>query len=323
MIKWGIIGAGNIAQRFIKGLSYSQTGQLYAVASRTETKRQQFLKMYPGIVVYDDYDQLLNDPQVDVVYIATWHKAHYHWAKQALLHHIAVLCEKPATLSLAETEDLALTAKQQQTFFMEAMKTRFIPLVLEIKKQLSSGIIGDIVRIENRFCYDVSGANEVRYLFDQEQGGILNDVGSYNIASLLDYIHAPVQSITSKVQYLQGVDCHDCITITFQSGQIGYLEMAMDENKTPVMTIYGTQGKITCEPFYRPQVATIEINGQKPYIIEKNYIYDDFYTEIDEVHQCLENKQYQSQKMSLQDSINCITLTEQIRKTFKEENYEV
>lgn len=322
MIQWGIIGLGNIARRFADALALSDVGHLYAGASHNDKKRKYFQEKY-NIKTYDDYEDLLNDQNIDAIYIALPHGCHYQWAKAALNKNKAVLCEKPVTLSLEQLDELIELSRQKQTFFMEAMKTRFIPLVLEIKKQLSSGIIGDIVRIENRFCYDVSGANEVRYLFDQEQGGILNDVGSYNIASLLDYIHAPVQSITSKVQYLQGVDCHDCITITFQSGQIGYLEMAMDENKTPVMTIYGTQGKITCEPFYRPQVAIIEINGQKPYIIEKNYIYDDFYTEIDEVHQCLENKQYQSQKMSLQDSINCITLTEQIRKTFKEENYEV
>ena len=206
---------------------------------------------------------------------------------------------------------------------MEAMKTRFIPLVLELKKQLDEGLIGDILRIENRFCYDITNASQTRYLFDQEQGGILNDVGSYNIASILDYIDSPVQSIESSVQYMQGVDCHDQITITFTSGQVGYLEIAMDENLSPLMTIYGSKGKITCMPFYRPTQATIELNNQEAYHIHKDYIFDDFYTEIEEVHQCLKNHQYESQRMSLKDSIDCAMLIEKIKQTFKEENHEI
>ena len=94
MIHWGIIGAGNIARRFIKGLSYSQNGKLYAVASHTATKRAELKALYPEIVTYDDYEQLLDDPQVDAVYIAIWHKEHYEGARRAILKHKAVLCEK-------------------------------------------------------------------------------------------------------------------------------------------------------------------------------------------------------------------------------------
>ncbi len=315
MIHWGIIGAGQIAHRFVKGLSYSQEGKLYAIASKT--KQQEWIDLYPDIVTYDNYDALLDDENVDVVYIATWHNTHYEWSKKALLKGKAVLCEKPATLSSKQTKELVTIARENKVFFMEAMKTRFVPAIYELQKVLQEGVIGDILKIENRFCYDMSGVANTRYLFDEKQGGILNDVGSYTIASLLNYIHSPIQDIQNNVTIDRGVDVHDRVTITFESGQIGFLEMAMDEMKSPLMTIIGTKGKITTQPFYRPTEFMIEVDGQKSYTVFKDYIYDDFYTEIEEVHQCLKNHQYESDKMSLQDSIDCIVLIEQIREITK------
>ena len=211
MIHWGIIGAGQIAHRFVKGLSYSQEGKLYAIASKT--KQQEWIDLYPDIVTYDNYDALLDDENVDVVYIATWHNTHYEWSKKALLKGKAVLCEKPATLSSKQTKELVTIARENKVFFMEAMKTRFVPAIYELQKVLQEGVIGDILKIENRFCYDMSGVANTRYLFDEKQGGILNDVGSYTIASLLNYIHSPIQDIQNNLTIDRGVDVHDRVTI--------------------------------------------------------------------------------------------------------------
>ncbi len=323
MIRWGIIGAGNIAHRFTKGLSYSQDGKLYAIASLTKAKQERWKELYPDILIYTSYEELLADPHIDVVYIANWHKEHYLWSKKALLAKKAVLCEKPATLLPEEMIDLARIAKENHVFFMEAMKTRFIPAIIELKKQLQKGIIGDVLRVENRFCYDITSSTNTRYLYDLEQGGILNDVGSYTIASLLDYINSPVCHIHKDVVYDKGVDVHDLVTLTFESGQEGVFEVAMDEEKSPLMTVYGTKGKIICEPFYRPVEFTVILKNQEPYTIQKDYIYDDFYTEIQEVHKCLKNNRYESTKMSLQDSIDCVELTQKIREINKGEDYEI
>lgn len=319
MIQWGIIGAGNIAHRFVKGLSYSQKGKLYAVGSHTPAKLNEFANQFDDLQLYDDYMDLLNDPNVDVVYIATWHNTHYRWAKEALLRGKAVLCEKPATLQVKQMEELAKIAKENNVFFMEAMKTRFVPAVAKLKQILEDQVIGDVLRVENCFCYNIIGSSVTRYLFDQEQGGILNDVGSYNIASLLDYIHSPIKDIKVDTSFLHGVDVHDQVMITFENGQIGYLEMAMDESKEPLMTITGTKGKIECSPFYRPTNLIITLNDELRYEVHADYINDDFYTEIEEVHHCMERNQYESSRMSLQDSIDCAKVTDKIRKIIYQE----
>lgn len=322
MYRWGILGVGNIANRFIKSLEYSDDGILYAIATHNENKRNEMKERYNDLVIYDDYDKLLDDPHVDVVYLAMWHKDHYRWAKQALLKHKAVLCEKPATLSYDEMYELSEIAKREHVFFMEAMKTRFIPLVSKIKSLLEEGVIGDITRLEDRFCYDISQSQQTRYLFDKEQGGILNDVGSYTIASMLDYMKGSIKSIENDVMMNKGVDVHNKVTVYFDDGKTAYLEMAMDENKSPLMTIYGTKGKIECAPFYRPVEATVILDDIS-YKIHKSYIHDDFYTQILEVHQCLDQHRYESQRMSLSDSLKVQEVAERIRKTIRGEGYEV
>ena len=314
MIKWGIIGAGHIAQRFAKSLIHSNQGKLYAVASHTDTKLGLFKEEYPGISTYTDYMQLLEDENVDVVYIALRHKDHYKWSKEALLHKKAVLCEKPATLTVEEIIDLKKTSIESQTFFMEGIKTRFIPVIQELKRILEEEKIGKILTIGNRLCYDIGDTKETRYLYDPEQGGILNDVGSYVLGSIIDYIHAPLKEIKAQARYEHGVDIHDYVTLSFGDYQSASFEIAMDENKQATMTICGTHGMIICCPFYRPETIEVKVNREDAYTITKPYIHDDFYTEIEEVHRCIKEGLIESPRMTLDDSIKCASITNAIRK---------
>lgn len=315
MIRWGILGAGNIAKRFIKSLTHSQEGTLYAIASYTPSKRQELIKSYPNILIYDDYEKLLENPFVDAIYIAMRHGDHYQWAKRAMRKKKAVLCEKPATLSYQQTKELCDLSKQNQVFFMEGLKTRFIPLIDDIKIVLEQGIIGDILRIENAFCSDVS-YNEKSYLFDKEQGGALYDVGIYNIATILDYIHSPIVKVESYIETAYDVDVHDVIELTFESGQTACIDIAIQMNKEKEMTITGTKGIMRATPFYRPEKATIELDNGTRQTLEKPYVYDDFYTEIEEVHHCLKEHRIESLRMSHQDSLACIKTIEMIKESF-------
>ena len=310
MINWAIIGLGRISHRFIKGLSYCQDASLYAVASRTLETREKFQKEHPDVLIYDDYDKLLDDPMVDVVYIALRHKDHYAYSKKALLKKKAVLCEKPATLYYHQILDLVQISNHYHIFFMEAMKSRFIPLMDEIKRIIQKDIIGDIVRIETSFCNQVP-YDEKSYYFDKDQGGALYDVAIYNIATILNFISSNFQDIQIQQVRKYGVDVYNAIELTFQSHQSAFIECAFDRNKEKTMTIIGTRGKIECNPFYRPTKATITV-GNQSYSIEKPYLYDDFYTEIKAVNDALLAHQYEHSKMSHQDSLRCIQLLENI-----------
>ncbi len=323
MLKWGIIGTGRIAKRFMKGLSYSKSGEIYALSSLT--KSNELKNEYPNLKVYDRYEDLLEDKEIDIVYIANRHKDHYKWTIEALKHKKAVLCEKPATLTYEENEEIVRVAKENQTFFMEAMKSRFIPLMNDIKDLIDKDEIDEITRVETCYSYCIPemyydlfkniDKSKSHYLFDKQQGGILNDTGSYCISCILDFIQSPVKIIQSTIQYQDEVDANDIIEITFESNQTARIEIAFNEDKPKLGTIYGIKGKIELEPFYRPIKAKV-IKNNECYEMNKEYIYDDFYTEIEEVHQCLLENKIQSDRMSFQDSLNLRELTDRIRESF-------
>lgn len=313
MIKWGVLGYGNIAQRFIQGLSYSQNGQLYAVATMTPSKKEDCLKKHPDICVYDSYEDLLNDDNIDAVYIALRHGDHYQWSKEALKRHIAVLCEKPATLSYQQTLDLCTLSKENHVFFMEAMKTRFIPLINDIKICIQEGKLGKIQHIKTSFCSDVSYQPH-SYLFDSIQGGALYDVGIYNILFLLDCIQSNCEKIKVKSRKKYDVDAYDYIELLFEDGEKGIVECGIDCYYPRELEIQGENGILKAEPFYRPTDMTIIYQDGTKEILHKDYQYDDFYGEIEEVHRCLENNQYQSLRMCHADSLKAIALIERIRE---------
>lgn len=313
MIHWGVLGLGNISKRFMKSLSYSDEGALYAVAALTPSKRENFHKQNPSIKVYDSYQDLIEDEEVDAIYIALRHGDHYDWAKEALLHNKAVLCEKPATLSLQQTQELCDIAKKKHTFFMEAMKTRFVPMMNEIKKIVDQGVIGNIQRIETSFCNDVP-YKEGSYLFDLKQGGILYDCGIYNIETILDFIHSPIKDINVHFEEKYGVDVYDLIELTFESGQTALIECAMDRSSNKDMKIIGEKGTITTSPFYRPIEATVEFDNGESFSGSKPYVYDDFYGEIEETHRCISYILEESPRMTHLDSCRAIELIEKIRE---------
>lgn len=315
MLRWGIIGAGNIAKRFIASLKNSDKGYLYAVASYTKANRDYYLENYPEVKVYDNYNSILDDDNIDVVYIATRHNDHYPWVKEALKHKKAVLCEKPATLYYEQTRELCELARKMNTFFMEGMKTRFVPLIDDVKRALDNKVIGDVLRVETCFAYNHPYV-EGKYLFDKVQGGILNDVSSYNIASILDYIHSPLKLVISKVEYLYELDANDKIELIFESGQTGYIDIAFNENKDKLMTIYGTKGILKAHPFYRPTEAYIELSDGSKLTLEKPYINDDFFTEIEEVHDSILNHRIESERMTFEDSMKIAYVVEKIRESF-------
>lgn len=315
MIHWGILGVGNIASRFIKSLSHSDEGVLEAVASYTLQKRLDFSQDYPDVKVYDCYEDLLDDPHIDVVYLAMRHNDHYYWAKEALKRHKAVLCEKPATLSYQQTQELCLLSKENHVLFLEGMKSRFIPLREDIQHILKSQQLGKILDIKTYFCSEVPYMPH-SYLFDPVQGGALYDVGIYNIATLLDFIHSPVSDIVSHVNYWHGVDAHDVIELSYASGQKATIEISIQQAKAKAMIITCEKGSLTATPFYRPQEALIQWNDGTETIIKKPYVFDDFYTEIMEVHRCIKEHLIESPYMSHLDSLNCIDLMERIKETF-------
>ncbi len=313
MLNWGIIGLGNVAKRFAASLTHFPEAALYAIASQTPEKREAFQKAFPAEKVYDSYAALLSDEEVDVVYIALPHGMHYKWAKAALEANKCVLIEKPAVLHAQEFVELSQIASSRQLFLMEAMKSRFIPLTKVIHQEVTSGLIGQIVSIENHFqSYHDYDAHS--YLYDEAQGGALYDCGTYCLASVLDLVPGQMTDIQNNVTYHHGVDVYDEVHLTFENGVKALCVCSIeDEVKDRSMIIKGTNGQIKVDYFYRPTEALIEA-GEESYTVTVEIPYDDFYPEIEAVHQGISYLKTESPLMSHQDSIRLAQTLEAIKK---------
>lgn len=314
MLNWGVIGLGRIAHRFCDSLSHFDETRFYAGASHNPNKRKEFEEKYHPVKMYDDYIALLEDEDIDLVYIALPHAFHFKYALEAMKHHKGVLVEKPATLSNEEIKILTDYSKKNHVFFMEAMKARFIPMINQIHKEIDKGVIGDIVSIENHFQYTLPYTKD-SYIYDPVQGGALYDVGIYNIASVLDFIKSPVVSIKNDVKVEHHVDVHDKITLEFENGMTAFMEVALDGPNRTDMVIKGTKGSITLDPFYRPTKAVISFDNGESFTGEMPYIVDDFHTEIQACLDAIAYIKIESERMTHQDSIDAIELMNRIGET--------
>lgn len=189
MIRFGILGAGNIAHRFAASLAKVEGAELVAASRRTAEKAAAFLAEVPcasGARAYGDHEALLADPEVDAIYLALPHDLHHAWALRALDAGKAVLCEKPAMLSEAEAAEVTAAARERGLLFMEAMKTRFVPLHPHVMDAV--GALGPVARVHASLCNDALASYRTRdtYILGGGPGsGVLLDCGIY-CASWLD-----------------------------------------------------------------------------------------------------------------------------------------
>lgn len=302
MTNFGVLGLGSIAHRFCRSLSENSDATLLAVASSSEEKQAEFKKKYYAKWTTSNYFDIIQNPDIDVVYIATRHADHAYWVEQCLLCHKAVLCEKPMALSYETTKHLIDLAHQQNTFLMEAVKGYFEQGYQALLCDLKHQSIGEIQHIEASFNSDVP-YQKGKYLFEKGQGGALYDVGIYPL-SFVDGIMKEAISeveVTYRRHPLVDVDSYFKAVLHFPSGRQATIEGAIDENKEKKAIITGTQGRIEIPFYYRLQRYTLYNENGK---IVKNYAYDvdDMQGEIKEVIKCLkyhliESPSYPHEKM--------------------------
>lgn len=315
MINWGIIGAGNIAHRFANSLEKVEGARLYAVARRTIAKAEEFRQQHPCEAVYDDYQALIDDENVDAIYIALPHILHLEWVEKSLTAKKAVLCEKPATMNLDEMKRIQQIANEEKVFFMEAMKSRFTKAYRSVKNHIENGDIGELQDIHTSLCR-VFKEEDASYHYDADQGGCLLDMGVYNIALIEDYMDMPVtvESIEYEVTPI-GVETY--VNAKLRSSNItATVESAFDRDTETVAVFTGSNGSIRMYDFHRPTSYELIQDG-KSHRFNIPHEVDDFYGEIQHVVLCLTNGLYESPIMPLEDSVNTATIMDEIKSKIK------
>ena len=307
MINWGIIGLGNIAGRFAESLKHLPNAKLFAVSSRSQDKADDFAKKFSAVKGYAGHEKILADENIQAVYIALPHAMHKNFSIQALKSKKAVLCEKPATLNLAEMQEIAKVSRAEKVLFMEAMKPRFQPAYKKLKNILAEKNLGKILSVETSLCNEMTLTGKT-YHSEKNQGGALLDVGIYCASWLDDFLGEveEVKKVTAEIK--------NDIDFYVDAELVGKLECAFDRKKPRQAILNFESGKIIVDELHRPQEFTIYAENNQPQKISAVYEVDDFFGEIKYFTNLIERGKIESEVMSLQASLNCAKILQEIRK---------
>lgn len=314
-VKWGIIGLGNIAHQFAKDLMLVEDAQLVAVGSRSHEKSQEFALQYNCPKAYSSYDAILNDLEVDILYIATPHSSHASLTIKALEHNKHVLCEKPIALDHNDALKMIQASKVNNKFFMEAFWTRFNPSFQEAFTKIKKGEIGEVKYINADFAFyaDNLEGDGNRKTDMKLGGGALLDIGVYPLFLCYLVLGFPIEIVARSNFHQTGADLQTSMILQYRQAQ-AILHSGFVSTSNIKATINGSKGRINLNtPWHEAQSYTLTVDGQEKEILlptkGKGFTY-----EIEECHLCIKENKIESSLWSHQNSLDLITIVDQVKK---------
>jgi predicted dehydrogenase/aryl-alcohol dehydrogenase-like predicted oxidoreductase len=257
-VRWGILGPGGIAKAFAFGLAQAKSGKLVAIGARNPGKPD-LAENFPGARIVDGYQALLDDPEVDAIYISTPHPFHAQWAIKAARAGKHVLVEKPMTLSAAATDAVFHAHRQAGTFAAEAFMYRLHPVTRKLGELIASGAIGEVRMIESSFGFQMPRFMPEHRLFSNDlAGGGIMDVGCYPV-SIARFIAGATQNqpfldpvkVTGTARLnAEGTDDWAAATLTFPNGIVAQVSCAVLVNLDNTLRIMGSEGRIEVPRFW-------------------------------------------------------------------------
>jgi predicted dehydrogenase len=312
-IRWGIIGLGGIAHKFVKDLLLVDNAILSGVASRSIDKSNEFASKYGALKSYDSYEELYKSEEIDVVYVATPHSFHANNAIEAMKYGKHVLCEKPLGVNLSEVTQMIRVARENKVFLMEALWTRFNPSIIKIKELIAQDVIGAIKYVHADFAFPaLDRAEDGRLLNPNLAGGSLLDIGIYPI--FLSYLlqGKPKEIQAFSKMYKTGIEMQTSMIFDFDNAQ-ATLYSGLNSKSEMKATISGTKGNIYIHPrWHEAQGYSLELGTE---ITHYNLPTKGkgFYYEILEVQKCIKANEIESNLWSHQNSKDLIALIDEVR----------
>ena len=346
--RWGIIGTGEVAYEIAFALRHLPNNDLVAVASRKKENAERFASITGVGQVYDSYQDLISNENVDIVYIAVPNNLHYELNMSCLSSGKHVLCEKPFALNANQAMKVKELANQSGLFCMEAMWTRFIPSVQRLHQIVRSGDLGQIKFVDGSFGHLTTGSS----LFSLENGGgVLLDLGVYLISNCVSLFGRP-DKVDGMLDLTEGeVDRQATILLTYKNGMIANFNCSFLTNLNNHFSVHGEKGvsKILT-PFYRSAFIEMQYSGNddkdnKPaggttrnmyrfpgflkylpfckrvfekYLLTRNLIIpfkgSAYHYQLLEVNRCLEQKLKESPIMPLDNTIMTLEVMDSIRQ---------
>jgi predicted dehydrogenase len=319
-IRWGILGAGKIANKFAADLKLVSDAELVAIGSRDASKASAFAAQHSIPTIFNTYESLASSPMVDVIYVATPHGFHYDHVKLCLQHKKAVLCEKAFALNSAQLREMVALARKQKVFLMEAFWTKFIPQYKAMQKIIQSGDIGEIKFIQADFGFRAPEPLAQRLYDPALGGGSLLDIGIYPVFLAQSILGKPVEVNAMMTPYASGVDEQCAMILKFENNALAVLSSTFAADTPVEATIIGTEGRIHMRNRFHNTAGTMELvkgreeKDRQPVEVERESGFGYQY-EARHVGECLRNGLIESPVMSLEDSLLLMETIDRIKKT--------
>lgn len=250
-LNWGILGYARIARtQLIPALQASGNSRLQALASRDADKRAEALSQSPGIQTYASYEELLDDPAVEAVYVPLPNSLHHEWVIKALDAGKHVLCEKPLALNAEQAREMAAAAARNKRVLMEAFMYRYSDRTWQLRAILESGVLGEIRHMNASFRFFLDRVGTIK-MQPALGGGALYDVGVYplNLLGLVSSGALPV-AVHVEGEFQDGVDVNASVLLRFSSGMLATLHCGFNAFGQMGAEIVGTKGRVSIpDPF--------------------------------------------------------------------------
>jgi predicted dehydrogenase len=312
-LRWGIISTGRIAHTFASDLAFSERNEVVAVGSRTLESADAFADVYSVPNRHGSYAELVRDADVDVVYVATPHPMHFDDAMLAIEHGKPVLVEKAFTMNAPEARRLVSFARERGVFMMEAMWTRFLPHIVEIRRLLAEGALGDVVNVEADHGKWFELDPTSRLFAPALGGGAVLDLGVYPISFASMILGTPARVTAIADPAFTGVDGHVSMILGYEGGAQAVLSCTSAARSPTRASISGTLARIEVDgDFYAPTTFSLIKRSGETQRFEFETQGRGLHYEADEVARCIEAGLRESPGMPLDETVSIMETMDQV-----------
>lgn len=316
--RWGIIGTGGIARSFAFDLQRLPDHKVEAVGSRSAQKGRAFAAEFADCTSYGSYAELVADPRIDGIYVATPHPSHVSSTLLALRAGKPVLCEKPFAVNAIEAKLMIETARGMNLALMEAMWTRFLPHMKKTREILTSGVIGEVISLEADHGQRLAPMQIPRLMLPEFAGGAALDLAIYPV-SFAHMVLGPPDKITASAAFTpEGVDGQTTAIFDYASGAQAILTANMITNTPCRAVISGTAGRIEIDrTFYRPTAMRVVLNDDSVTEYPNEYVGVGLREQAIEFANLVRAGKTESPQLNLDETLQIMGSLDEIRSLIK------
>ena len=312
----GIIGAGRIVNTVVHALNALPQINCYAIASRDLARAQDYAQKHGFEKAYGSYEEMLQDPKVELVYIATPHSHHYEHMMMCIENGKSVVCEKAFTLNADQARKVKAAANEKGVYVAEAIWPRYMPSRKMINDVIASGVIGKVNTLTANLSYKID--DKVRIVTPELAGGALLDIGVYGINFAIMHFGWDVERVESSVKMTDaGVDAMETITIFYKDGRMAVLTHSIYARSDRKGIIHGEKGYIVVENINNPQsISVFDDNDQLLAHYDVPEQINGYEYEFIEAVECISAGKIESDSMPLEESIFMMEVMDSLRNSW-------